>query len=100
VRSQTWLGGHPLTVVGGEVAQVNESEAFTIPEVCERTRVGRTSIRAAINSGELRAVKCGRRTLILPNDLRRWLATLPAVKPTAHFVTRDPQIIDEKQEQL
>jgi excisionase family DNA binding protein len=66
--------------------QMDDAEAFSVAEACEKARIGRTSIMAAIRTGELRAVKCGRRTLILPNDLRRWLATLPVVKPTAHFL--------------
>jgi excisionase family DNA binding protein len=57
-----------------------EAEAFSISEAGEKARLGRTSIIAAIRAGDLRAVKFGRRTLILPNDLRKWLASLPAVK--------------------
>jgi excisionase family DNA binding protein len=51
--------------------------AYSIAEVCEIAGIGRTSIYEAINSGELIARKNGRRTVILSDDLRRWLQSLP-----------------------
>jgi excisionase family DNA binding protein len=54
---------------------------YDIPEACEVGRTGRTALYEAIRKGELRAVKRGRRTLILADDLRRWLEGLPVVKP-------------------
>jgi excisionase family DNA binding protein len=55
--------------------------AYSILEACEAARIGRTNLYEAIRSGELRAVKHGKRTLILADDLRRWLESLPAVTP-------------------
>ena len=55
--------------------------AFTISEACAAARAGRTAIYQAIGSGDLRAVKRGRKTLILSEELRRWVESLPAVQP-------------------
>jgi hypothetical protein len=55
-------------VSGGKIAM--NQLAYSILEACE-----------AIRSGELRAVKHGKRTLILADDLRRFLESLPPVTP-------------------
>ena len=50
--------------------------AFSIPEVCQISSIGRTRLYGEIKEGRLRAVKCGRRTLIRAADLNDWLANL------------------------
>jgi hypothetical protein len=51
--------------------------AHTIEDTALLAKCGRTTIYAAIKSGALKARKIGRRTIVLDNDLRGWLASLP-----------------------
>jgi hypothetical protein len=53
--------------------------AYRIADVCKVTGLGRTSIYAAIKSGELVARKWNRRTIVLGDDLATFLHTLPKV---------------------
>jgi excisionase family DNA binding protein len=60
---------------------MNTPLAYSIAEACSVARAGRTALYEAIRSGALRAVKRGRRTIVLADDLRRYLENLPAVEP-------------------
>lgn len=53
-------------------------EALSVDEACRRACVGRTTLYAAIKAKRLRAVKAGKKTLILVRDFRAWLDSLPA----------------------
>jgi len=53
---------------------------YTIADAVSVTGVGRTSIYKAIAEGQLRAVKNGRRTLILADDLKRFLNNLETME--------------------
>ena len=56
---------------------VVEREALSISEACAVAGIGRTKIYQAITDGSLKARKCGKRTLILRDELRHFLASLP-----------------------
>jgi excisionase family DNA binding protein len=63
----------------GQKGKVPLSERLSVSpeEASALTGIGLTSIREAISSGDLKAKKHGRRTIILPDDLRVWLKALP-----------------------
>jgi len=58
--------------------------AFSITEAARRADAGRTSIYRAISAGELVCRKRGRRSIILAEDLNRWLSALPTFAPKAN----------------
>jgi excisionase family DNA binding protein len=55
--------------------------ALSVAEACEAANLSHTTLYKAMNSGALRAVKNHKRTLILAEDLKQWLASLPAYTP-------------------
>jgi hypothetical protein len=53
--------------------------AFTVPEAAKAARSGATALYAAIKAGKLKARKYGARTLILHEDLKLFLESLPVL---------------------
>jgi excisionase family DNA binding protein len=57
--------------------------AMTVKQACARACIGKTSFYRELSLGRIRAVRRGRRTLILAVDLDEWLNNLPPVRPKA-----------------
>ena len=57
--------------------------ALTIPEAVVASRVSRSELYLALQQGELTAKKRGRRTLILRDELERFVASLPDYQAAA-----------------
>jgi len=54
-----------------------EPLAYTIPEACKAAAVSRTELYRAFARNELSRKKRGKRSLVLAEDLRRWVESLP-----------------------
>ena len=55
--------------------------AYTVNEFLAAFGVGRTRFYELVNSGAIKALKNGARTIVLGADAQTWLDTLPAVEP-------------------
>jgi excisionase family DNA binding protein len=63
--------------------------AYSIPEACAVASIGRSALYEEIKTGRLRAVKSGRRTIILARDLRSWVENLPEITTAASCKPED-----------
>jgi excisionase family DNA binding protein len=52
---------------------------MSLTEFCERYGPSRTKTYEEIKCGRLRAIKCGKRTLVTEDDAEAWLRSLPPV---------------------
>jgi excisionase family DNA binding protein len=57
-----------------------QPEGLSLPQACKVAGLGRTTVYQAIAEGQLVARKVGKRTIILRQDLHRFLAALPVLK--------------------
>lgn len=57
--------------------------ALRVSEACSALAISRSKLYLELAAGRLRAVKCGRRTLIPVTEIKAWLDGLPtrAVQP-------------------
>lgn len=53
-------------------------DLYPLPEVVERLGVNRTTVYGLIKSGDIQAVKIGRRTLVPAASIERYVARLTA----------------------
>ena len=58
--------------------------SFSIKDAADHTGIGRTKIYQAINQGDLKARKFGKRTLILREDLVNFLDNLASYEGGQH----------------
>src|SRR4051812_46285677 len=54
-----------------------ETLAVSISEACRIVGIGRSTLYEALARGEIEAAQAGRRTIIIVESLRRYLAALP-----------------------
>lgn len=56
--------------------QVNDKQAYPIPEFCSRYSVSRSTFYREVDANRLQILKVGRRTLVAKSDADAWLASL------------------------
>ena len=64
---------------------------LTVAAFCHWSGLCRTKVYGLIKQGDLRAVKCGRRTLITDVEAARWRDALPTLHAAAEQDVRKPK---------
>lgn len=59
---------------------LKDNLAFTLEQAGLVSGIGRSAVCIAVRDGRLAARKCGRRTLVLREDLRAFLTALPVAQ--------------------
>jgi hypothetical protein len=77
---QVGSGTHAAVDSGVGEGEPLSVRAYRIADVCKVTGLGRTSVYAAIKSGDLVARKWNRCTIVLGDDLATFLTNLPKVR--------------------
>ena len=63
---------------GGKGSGNSERFALPIPDACTYSGLSRSGLYRGLAAREILAVKCGKRTLVLQDSLKAYLANLPA----------------------
>lgn len=64
--------------------------AYSVADACKIAAVSRTTLYEAIRRKEITPRKCGKKTLILADDLKNWVNNLPV----AHDVVLSRTLAD------
>lgn len=75
--------GAQMAELSAQIAELraffaNEPLAYGMAAACEAAQLSRPTMQRAINEGRLRIRRSGRKVLIDRDELRRFLASLPA----------------------
>lgn len=54
-------------------------EAYAVSEFCDRYGICRDTFYSEVKRGRLRALKLGKKTLVLKSDAESWAKSLPAL---------------------
>jgi len=69
-----------------------EKLAYTIDELAKAICLSKARLYELLNSGDLRAVKCGGRTLIPVDEARRFIRELPPAEFSGQKSLRSPDL--------